>query len=170
MLAELSRVSSVALALPGQAVAVVVTVRDFALVVTDAALGPLPSRVAAAASLLILSVVAAKYGTGAVRAVRPRVARAAVAGAQDTLPVTRATPGAATAQLTAEACSQVQALRGGRVIVEGEEPVASLQVVAHLPPHAGLAGPRLSPVRPEPSQDVTDIVDSEAGHRVLASV
>ena len=54
-LAELSVVSSGALALPGDAGPVVVAVRDLALVVPDAALGPLPARVAAATSLLVLS-------------------------------------------------------------------------------------------------------------------
>ena len=66
MLTELSGVAGAALALPGNTVSVVVTVRDLALVVTDAALRPLPARVAAAAALLVLPVVAAEDGAGAV--------------------------------------------------------------------------------------------------------
>ena len=56
----------------------VVAVRDLALVVSDAALCPLPARVAAAASLLVLSVVAAEDWAGALGAVRTGVSRAAL--------------------------------------------------------------------------------------------
>ena len=148
----------------------VVTVRDLALVVTDAALGSLPARVAAAASLLVLSVVAAEDRAGALGAVWAGVAWAALTASQDTVPVTRAAPGTASTELPGEAGRQLQTLGAGRVIVEREEPVAGLQVVAHLPPHAGLAGPRVSPAGPEAGQHVADVVDGEARHGVLTGV
>ena len=170
MLTELSSVSWAALALSGHTVAVVVTVGDFTLVVTDAALGALPARVAATAALLVVSVVAAEHRAGALGAVWPRVAGAALTASQDTGAVTRAATWTATTELPAEAGRQLQTLRAGGVIVEREEPVASLQVVAHLPPHAGLAGPRVSPAGPEAGQDVADVVDGEARHGVLTSV
>ena len=148
----------------------VVTVRHLALVVTDAALRPLPARVAPAAALLVLPVVAAEHRAGALRAVWPRVAGAALTASQHTVTVTRAASRAASAQLPAVAGRQLQTLRAGGVIVEREEPVAGLQVVAHLPPHAGLAGPRVSPAGPEAGQHVADVVDGEAGHGVLTGV
>ena len=148
----------------------VVTVGDLALVVTEAALGSLPARVAATAALLVLPVVAAEDGAGALGAVRPGVAGAALTAPQDTVAVARAAPGTAAAQLPGEAGREFQTLRAGSVVVEREEPVASLQVVAHLPPHAGLAGPSLSPAGPEAGQDVADVVDGEAGHGVLTGV
>ena len=170
MLTELSGVSWAALALASHTVAVVVTVGDFTLVVTDAALRSLPARVAAAAALLVLSVVAAEHRAGALGAVWPRVAWTALTASQDTGPVARAAPRTATTELSGQAGRQLQALRAGGVIVEREEPVASLQVVAHLPPHAGLAGPSLSPAGPEAGQHVADVVDGEARHGVLTSV
>ena len=170
MLTELSSVACAALALAGHTVPVVVTVRDLALVVPDAALGSLPARVAAAAALLVLAVVAAEDRAGALGAVWAGVAWAALTASQDTVPVTRAAPGTASTKLPGEAGRQLQTLGAGRVIVEREEPVASLQVVAHLPPHAGLAGPRVSPAGPEAGQHVADVVDGEARHGVLTGV
>ena len=169
-LAELSVVSSGALALPGDAGPVVVAVRDLALVVPDAALGPLPARVAAAASLLVLSIVAAQHRTGALGAVWTRVARAALAGPEDTLPVSGAPPGTPSVQLSAEVSGELQALSSSGVIVEREEPVAGVEVVVDLPPHTGLARPALPPAGPQPRQHVPDVVDRETGHGVLASV
>ena len=84
--------------------------------------------------------------------------------------MTGAAPGTSTAELSAEVSRQLQALGGGGVVVEGEEPVAGVQVVAHLPPHAGLAGPRPPPAGPEARQHVADVVDCQTGHRVLASI
>lgn len=169
-LAELSVVSSGALALPGDAGPVVVAVRDLALVVPDAALGPLPAWVAAAASLLVLSVVAAQHRAGALGAVWAGVARAALTGPEDTLPVSRTSPGTSSVQLSAEVSGELQALSSSSVIVEREEPVTGVEVVVDLPPHTGLARPTLPPARPQPRQHVPDVVDGEAGHGVLASV
>ena len=169
-LAELSVVSSGALALPGDAGPVVVAVRDLALVVPDAALGPLPARVAAAASLLVLSIVAAQHRTGALGAVWTRVARAALAGPEDTLPVSGAPPGTPSVQLSAEVSGELQGLSSSGVIVEREEPVAGVEVVVDLPPHTGLARPALPPAGPQPRQHVPDVVDRETGHGVLASI
>ena len=66
----------------------VVAVRHLTLVVPDAALGSLPARVAPAAALLVLPVVAAEDGAGALRAVRPRVAWVALTGGEDAGAVT----------------------------------------------------------------------------------
>ena len=148
----------------------VVAVRDLALVVSDAALRPLPARVAPAAALLVLPVVGAENWAGALGAVRPGVARAALTAAQHTGAVARAAPGTAATELPGQAGRQLQTVGAPRVIVEGEEPVAGLQVVAHLPAHAGLAGPRVSPAGPEAGQHVADIVDGEARHGVLTGV
>ena len=82
----------------------------------------------------------------------------------------RAAPGTAATELPDQAGRQLQTVGAPRVIVEGEEPVAGLQVVAHLTAHAGLAGPRVSPAGPEAGQHVADIVDGEARHGVLTGV
>ena len=82
----------------------------------------------------------------------------------------RAASRTASAELPGEAGRQLQTVGAGGVIVEREEPVASLQVVAHLPPHAGLAGPGVSPAGPEAGQHVADVVDGEARHGVLTGV
>ena len=148
----------------------VVAVRHLTLVVPDAALGSLPARVAAAASLLVLSVVAAEDRAGALGAIWPRVAGAALTASQDTGPVTRAAPGTASTELPGEAGRQLQTLRAGGVIVEREEPVTGVEVVVDLSPHTGLARPALPPARPQPRQHVPDVVDGEAGHGVLAGV
>ena len=59
----------------------VVAVRHLTLVVSEAALRPLPARVAAAAALLVLPVVAAEHRAGALGAVGPGEAGAALTAA-----------------------------------------------------------------------------------------
>ena len=64
-MAELPSVAAAALALARHAVAVVVAVRDLALVVSDGALRPLPARVTPTRPLLVLAIAAAQHGTRA---------------------------------------------------------------------------------------------------------
>ena len=133
LLAELSSVSSATLTLPRHTGPMVVTVGHLALIVSDGALRPLPARVAPAGTLLILPIVAAEHGTGAETAVWSIIAGATLTSAQDTLPVTGAAPGTGAGHVTTHTGCHLHCLLTGCIIVQGQEPVASIKVVAGLP-------------------------------------
>ena len=61
------------------------------------------------------------------------VSGGALTGAEDTLAVTRAAPGAGRGQVTRHAGGHLKLLVLSPVIIEREEPVARVQIVARLP-------------------------------------
>ena len=72
---------------------------------------------------------------GAVLAV---MAGGALTGAQHTLAVTTAAPGAGGGQVMRHTGHHLQLRLPGRVIIQRQEPVAGVQIVARLPAEAGL--------------------------------
>ena len=116
----------------------VVTVRDLTLIVSDGALGPLPAGVAPAGALLVLAIAAAEDWTGAEAAVRPIIPRSTLTCAQDTLTMTRAAAGTGAGQVLTDAGGHLHPLLTGGVIVQGQEPVTSIKIVAGL---SGQTGP-----------------------------
>ena len=103
-----------------------------------------------------------------------------MANAHHTLAMTGATSWTSTGQVTRQAGGHLDHLVFGSIIVQGQEPVAGVQVIAGLSSQTWMTRPGLPPVDKarllhrtggsESNKNISDIIDSQTGNGVLSGI